>query len=97
MRRMTVKAAVVETDTEQGTFKAVASAWVADREGDVIARDAFDQTIQAWQRSGKMLPLLFEHTSEEIGAIDPRSMTPTEDGLVVGGEVDRSSEHGRQA
>ena len=43
-----------------------------------------------------MLPLLFEHSSEEIGHIDPSTMRATEAGLVAAGEVDRSNEHGRQ-
>jgi HK97 family phage prohead protease len=85
-----------ETDQDQGTFTALVSAWSVDRQGDVIDRHAFDRTIEAWQQSGKRLPLLFEHSTEEIGSIDPFSIYPTEEGLVVSGEIDRSTEHGRQ-
>ena len=56
-----IKATTTATDTEQGTFSALVSAWVADREGDVIEKTAFDRTIEAWMRSGKNLPLLLNH------------------------------------
>lgn len=50
MQHLTFKASVTEA-TDQGTFTALASAWDADREGDVIAKNAFDKTIAAWQQS----------------------------------------------
>ena len=43
-----------------------------------------------------MLPLLFEHSTEAVGHIDPNSMRPTRAGLVAAGEVDRGSDHGKQ-
>jgi HK97 family phage prohead protease len=96
MEHITVKATTVATDQELGTFTAIVSAWAPDREQDVIARTAFDRTINAWRQSGKHLPLLFEHSTEEIGRVDPHSMRPTEDGLVVAGEVDRATDKGQQ-
>jgi HK97 family phage prohead protease len=94
MQRMTLKAST--TAIEEGTFVAVVSAWSPDRERDVIERTAFDRTIEAWQRSGKQLPLRFEHTTTVIGAIDPFSMHSTDEGLIATGEVDRSTDEGRQ-
>jgi HK97 family phage prohead protease len=43
------------------------------------------------------LPLLFEHSSIVVGSIDPNTMHPTEQGLVVSGEVDRDTDEGKQA
>lgn len=96
MQHLTLKAETTTTDQELGTFVAVVSAWDADREGDVIERTAFDKTTRAWRASGKKLPLLFEHSTRVVGALDPASMHPTEQGLVVSGEVDRETEEGRQ-
>jgi HK97 family phage prohead protease len=92
--RLDVKATVSPT-TEAGTFVALVSGWEADRVGDTIAADAFDASIAAWRRSGKQLPLLFEHGTEVVGSIDPGTMATTDEGLVCRGEVDRESEQGR--
>jgi HK97 family phage prohead protease len=91
-----LQAETVTTDQDQGTFTALVSAWEADRENDVILSTAFDRTIEAWQRSGKRLPLLFEHSTTVVGSVDPGSMKATEEGLVVSGEVDRSTAEGEQ-
>jgi HK97 family phage prohead protease len=94
MQHLTLKATTTTTDQELGTFTAVVSAWDADREGDVIERDAFYKTTLAWQASGKKLPLLFEHSTTVVGALDPYSMRSTDAGLVVSGEVDRETDEG---
>jgi HK97 family phage prohead protease len=96
MQHLALKATTTATDQELGTFRALVSAWDADRERDVITRDAFDATIKAWRESGKYLPLLFEHSATVVGSIDPDSMKPTEEGLEVAGEVDRSTDAGQQ-
>ena len=95
MQHVTLKAATTATDQELGTFTALVSAWDADREGDVIERDAFDQTIPAWTKSASV-PLLFEHSKRVVGSVDPASMQPTDAGLVVSGEVDRETDEGKQ-
>lgn len=97
MLHKTLELLETETDTDQGTFVALVSAWTLDREGDTIDRHAFDTTIAAWQQSGKRMPLLFDHSAQEIGSVDPKGMRATDEGLVVPGEVDRSTETGRQA
>jgi HK97 family phage prohead protease len=96
VEHLTLKAATVSVDQELGEFEVVVSAWDADREGDLIERDAFDRTIAAWQQSGKRLPLLFEHSTTQIGSLDPQSMRATEEGLVVAGKVDRDTPEGAQ-
>ena len=61
----------------------------------MISRHAFDKTIKAWRESGKRVPLLLNHTTTVVGDVDPDTMQTTDEGLVVSGEVDRSSEEGR--
>ena len=97
MLRKTLAANTTVTEQELGQFEAVVSAWEADREGDVIAHRAFDRTIAAWRGSGKRIPLLHEHSTTIVGAIDPASMRTEEAGLLVAGEVDRSETEGKQA
>ncbi|MGI9019757.1 MAG: HK97 family phage prohead protease [Solirubrobacterales bacterium] len=97
MLHKTLAAETTVTEPELGQFEAIASAWEADREGDVIERGAFDKTIAAWRDSGKNLPLLFEHSSTAVGHVDPASMPATDAGLVVAGEIDRTESEGRQA
>jgi HK97 family phage prohead protease len=92
----TLAADAAVTDQDQGTFEALVSGWSADREGDVIAPTAFDKSILAWRASGKRLPLLLEHSTTVVGAIDPETMRSEEDGLVVAGEVDRTTEEGQR-
>jgi HK97 family phage prohead protease len=96
MRHLSLKATTTMTDQEQGTFEALVSAWAPDRVKDVIERHAFDETIAEWRGSGRQIPLLFEHGSKSVGAIDPFSMRATEEGLVVSGEVDRETDEGKQ-
>lgn len=97
MLHRTLAANTTAVAEELGQFEAVASAWEADRENDVIAPKAFEKTIRAWRASGKRLPLLFEHSNTVVGAIDPASMRTDEIGLLVAGEVDRSEREGQQA
>jgi HK97 family phage prohead protease len=96
MQHIALKASTVAVDQEVGQFTALVSAWDADREDDTIAPTAFDRTMEAWQRTGKNLPLLFEHSTEVIGHIDASTMRSTKEGLVVSGEVDRSTDNGMQ-
>lgn len=97
MRHTTFAVKTTVTDVELGEFEALVSAWEADREDDVIAPTAFDETIEAWRRSGKNLPLLFEHGTEVVGYIDPATMRAAEAGLVAAGKIDREADHGEQS
>lgn len=96
MLHKTLSAKTTATDVELGQFTALVSAWGEDREGDVIERTAFDETIAAWRASGKNIPLLHEHSDRAIGLVDPHSMHADDEGLIVAGEVDRETDQGRQ-
>ncbi len=96
MQHLSLKATTVSTEEELGTFTALVSAWTADREGDTIDRHAFDQSVADWKASGKNLPLLLEHKTTVVGALDPATMRTEERGLVVAGSVDRESDEGQR-
>jgi HK97 family phage prohead protease len=100
MERMTVKA--VATATEVGWFTALAAVFGnVDRDGDRIVKGAFAQSIEAWQDTGRTVPLHWNHSADPddiIGHIDPRSMVETDRGLVVEGQLDlEGSDRARKA
>jgi HK97 family phage prohead protease len=97
VQHLTLKTEMVETEEELGVFEAIVSAWAEDRMGDTILPTAYDKTIAAWRKSGRWLPLLFEHSVKAIGEIDPESLAVDEEGLRVRGHVDQASEEGEQA
>ena len=96
MQHLTMKATTTETEEELGVFEALVSAWIEDRQQDTILPTAFDKTIAAWQRSGKWLPMLFEHSTKSVGEIEPDSMTTDTEGLRVRGHVDQATDEGEQ-
>jgi HK97 family phage prohead protease len=100
MEQKTLQAQTQAT-TDLGEFEAIAAAWTPDREKDVIHRGAFAGTIRQWRRSGKRLPLHWDHKGDPdkiIGHIDPLSMQERPDGLYVKGQVDlEGSQLGREA
>ena len=59
------KATVEEKDG--GAVRAYASTFdrVPDSVGDVVAPGAFDKTIQSWKASGKPIPLLWGHDTDD--------------------------------
>ncbi len=78
------------TVTDQGVFSAILAAWNVDRMNEQIDPHAFDTTIEAWQASGKKIPLHWDHEGapdQIIGYLDPKSMMAREDGLYVEGAV----------
>ena len=97
MEHKTLDATTTVVDQELGEFKALVSAWDADREGDTITLTAFDKTTAAWRESGKRLPLLWEHSTEVVGHVDPHSLRAVEDGLVAKGQIDRETDRGEAA
>ena len=97
MEYRTLEAKTSVVDTELGQFTALISAWAADRERDTIAVTAFDQSIKLWRESGKNLPLLWEHSTEVVGHVDPASLHPTQHGLVAEGQIDRETDKGEAA
>ena len=58
----------------------------------MIQRGAFKSTIAAWVKSGKQLPLAWNHDTGEperlIGTVDPRSLKETRDGLLAEAHLD---------
>jgi hypothetical protein len=99
MLSKTVKAAT--TITDQGEFTAIAAAYTVDRMGDQIMAGAFKSTIEAWQASGKNIPLHWDHggnPSDIIGSVDPAQMREADEGLYVKGQLDLvNSEMAREA
>jgi HK97 family phage prohead protease len=100
MEHVTVKA--VTTATDRGWFTALAAVFGnVDRDGDRIVKGAFAQSIEAWQSTGRTVPLHWNHSADPddiIGHVDPRAMVETDRGLVVEGQLDLDgSERARQA
>jgi uncharacterized protein len=100
MRHLTVKATTTATD--QGVFTALAAVFGnVDRAGDRIVRGAFTSSIEAWQRTGRRVPLHWNHSPDPddiVGHIDPDIMVETDQGLVVEGQLDlEHSERARKA
>jgi HK97 family phage prohead protease len=100
MQRLTVKAAATATDL--GWFSAVAAVFGnVDRDGDRIVKGAFADTIEAWQHTGRTVPLHWNHSADPddiVGHVDPHSMVETDEGLVVEGQLDLDgSERAREA
>jgi len=100
MQHLAVKARS-STTTDRGEFTALAATWAVDRVRDRIIQGAFATTIEAWQASGKMVPVHWAHSREAkdiIGVIDPASMRETAEGLYVAGRLDlENSEVAREA
>jgi HK97 family phage prohead protease len=72
-----------------------------DRDGDRIVKGAFAKIIDAWQDTGRTVPLHWNHSADPddiIGHVLPGSMVETDRGLVVEGQLDlEGSERARQA
>jgi HK97 family phage prohead protease len=100
VQHLAVKAAVTET-TDLGRFSAIAAAYSVDRQNEQIRPGAFHDTIESWQKSGKRVPLHWDHRAGAesiIGEVDPASMRETEAGLYVEGTLDiHDSDLARQA
>jgi HK97 family phage prohead protease len=100
MEHLTVKA--VATATDLGWFTAIAAVFGnVDRDSDRIVKGAFAQSIEAWQSTGRNMPLHWNHSADPddiVGHVDPRSMVETDRGLVVEGQLDlEGSERARRA
>jgi HK97 family phage prohead protease len=100
MEHLTVKA--VATATDLGWFTAIAAVFGnVDRDGDRIIKGAFAASIDAWQRTGRTVPLHWNHSPDPddiVGHVVPGSMVETDRGLVVEGQLDlEGSERARKA
>ena len=87
-----VEATATPTIDEKGTAVLLVAAYSRDRGNDVIQRGAFKSTIAAWVKSGKQLPLAWNHDTGEperlIGTVDPHSLKETRDGLLAEAHLD---------
>lgn len=65
-----IKIKTYELKSDNGTISGYASTWTRepDSYGDVVVRGAFLESIEAIKREGKVLPLLFNHASDDIKA-----------------------------
>ena len=90
--------AVESEDRSIGTIKGYASVFNSvDLVGDTIKKGAFDQSIKAYRKAGKMFPMLSGHSMDKvIGGFDPSKMRETEDGLYVEGQIDLDTQRGRE-
>jgi uncharacterized protein len=87
------QAAATTTDTtDKGELTLRAAVFDnVDRVGDRIVKGAFARTIEAWQRSGKQIPLHWSHGTQPediIGSASPSSMRETDAGLYVEAKLD---------
>jgi uncharacterized protein len=79
----------------------VASFDTVDRGGDLIRPGAFRNSLKRWQSLGRRIPIVWSHMSGDpamvIGSIDPARAVETNDGLVIQGQLDLTSEAAREA
>lgn len=56
--------------TDEGTFSGYGSVYnVVDKGGDIVAPGAFSESLAAWKKAGRTVPVLWQHqTDQPIGA-----------------------------
>lgn len=69
-QRKMVKTKTFEVKADNGTITGYASTWIRepDSYGDIVAKGAFAESIEQIKAEGKVLPLLFNHSSDDIDA-----------------------------
>jgi hypothetical protein len=97
MQRMLVKATITDTDTEQGTFRAVISTASIDRDGDIVEPAAMVSALNKWAMIGKLVPLAWDHSKEVIGHVEPASAEVVNKEVITEGYIDRTIERGQEA
>jgi HK97 family phage prohead protease len=69
----------------------------ADRDGDVILKGAFTESILDFRNRGQKIPMLSGHSRDKlIGGFDPNLMVEDEYGLKVVGEIDLDTQEGKE-
>jgi HK97 family phage prohead protease len=87
-------------DLAEGEFLAYASTWTRepDSYGDVVAKGAFADTIEEWEKSDSVLPILFGHDLADpfsnIGYA--KSLTEDDHGLLVHAVLDLENPKAKQ-
>jgi HK97 family phage prohead protease len=98
MKRLMVKAAIVAAN--KGEFRAVISSEAVDREQDVVRAFAMVDALQAWGPSGKLVPLLWNHSpaaADLVGHVRPDSVKAVDNEVVAEGWVDQATDRGKEA
>ena len=69
-QRKMVKTKTFEVKADNGTITGYASTWIRepDSYGDIVAKGAFAESIEQIKAEGKVLPLLFNHSSDDLKA-----------------------------
>ena len=67
---MNIKTKTFDLKADNGTISGYASTWTRepDSYGDIVAKGAFADCIKNLKAEGKVLPLLFKHSSDDIDA-----------------------------
>lgn len=92
---------VKAAEDEKPTLTAYASTFdrVPDSYGDIVARGAFAETLEEWKKSGKNIPLLFGHRTDDpmmnLGKVV--SAVEDEKGLLITAEFDMENENAVKA
>lgn len=94
-----VKEATEDNDSSVGHIKAYASVFDnVDRHGDVLRKGAFAETIEAWQKSGNNIPLLYGHDFSDpfanIGTV--KSVVEDDHGLLIEATLDLDNAKAKQ-
>jgi HK97 family phage prohead protease len=100
MQRMLVKATITDTDTEQGTFRAVISTASIDRDGDIVEPAGVVSALHKWVPTGKRVPLSWNHSTaadDIFGHVEPESAAVVGSEVQVDGWMDRDTPRGKDA
>jgi HK97 family phage prohead protease len=100
MQRMLVKATITDTDTEQGTFRAVISTASIDRDGDIVEPVGVVSALHKWAPTGKRVPLSWNHSTaadDIFGHVEPESAAVVGNEVQVDGWMDRDTPRGKDA
>jgi HK97 family phage prohead protease len=96
-RREHITLKAVTTTTDQGVFEAVISTEGIDREKDIVSADGMVAALGKWNRP---IPLAWNHRTDAadiFGHIDPASVKNVNGEVVATGQVDLTSDVGKEA
>jgi HK97 family phage prohead protease len=96
---MKVKSVGGDSGDDAGRFRAVVSVFNnIDSVGDVVLRGAFVKSIDSWERSGDMIPIIWGHLHDDpfanVGAV--LKAYETAEGLEIEGQLDLTNPTGAQ-
>jgi HK97 family phage prohead protease len=96
-RREHITLKAVTTTTDQGVFEAVISTEGIDREKDIVSANGMVAALGKWNRP---IPLAWNHRTDAadiFGHIDPASVKNVNGEVVATGQVDLTSDVGKEA